>query len=85
LTHEAHRLETIHPRHKYINDKQIELFGLEQPQSRPAIVNRLDGMTIALKQDSDGGQYRSIIINDENARHGFLSDSARLNQRLHIC
>jgi hypothetical protein len=34
-------------------------------------------MSIALKQDSDGGQDRSIIINDENARHGFPSDSAR--------
>jgi hypothetical protein len=51
LTHEAHRLETIHARHKDINDEQIEVLGLEQPQARPTIVNSCDGMSIALKQE----------------------------------
>jgi hypothetical protein len=84
LTYETHGLETIHPRHEYIDDEQVELSGLEQSQARPAVVDGLDGMRITLEQDFDGGQDRSIIIDDENARHGLPYRFGALNPRLHI-
>ncbi len=79
---EIHRLESIHPGHENIDDQELEFSGFEQLQTGSTIVDGLDGMRIALKQDPDGAQDRLIIVNDENASHGVLFGC--LNPRLHI-
>ena len=68
--HEPHGLETIHARHEHIDDEQMELSGLKQSQTGLTVIDSLNGMRGALKQQFDSAQNRSIIINDENARHG---------------
>jgi len=77
---EPHGLETIHSRHENIDDEQVEPLGLEQPQAGLTVVDSLDGMRGALKHYFDSAQNRSIIINDENARHGFPHDLATSTQ-----
>ncbi len=47
---EPHGLETIHSRHEYIDDQQVERLGLKQPQPGLTVVDSLDGMRSTLKQ-----------------------------------
>jgi hypothetical protein len=71
LMNQPHGFETVHPGHEDIDDEQVELLGIKQSQAGTTVVNGLDGMRRALEQDLDGAQDRPIVVNDENARHGF--------------
>ena len=66
-----HRLKTVHPRHEDVDDEQVKAPRLEQLQSGVAVVDGFDCMGGALKQNLDGRKNRPIVIDDENARHGF--------------
>jgi len=77
---EPHGLETIDSRHENIDDEQVKPLGLEQPQAGLTVVDSLDGMRGALKQYFDRAQNRSIIVDDEYARHGFPQDLATSTQ-----
>ena len=67
---QSHGLETVHSRHENIDDEQVERSGLKQPQAGLTVIDSLDGMRGTLKQQFDRAQNRSIIVNDEDARHG---------------
>lgn len=75
LMNELHRLEAIHPGHKNIDDEQVEAAGSKQLQTSSAIVGNFDHMCGAFEQHLDSGKDRSIIVNDENVRHGSLAVS----------
>jgi hypothetical protein len=58
-------------------------------QAGATVVDGLDRVASALKQDLDRRKNRPVVIDDENARHDFLSDGLPLkeirpfNRRLH--
>jgi hypothetical protein len=72
-----HGLKAIHSRHEDVTDEKVEALPLDELQAVATVVDGFDRMCCALKQDLDGGKNRSVIIDDEDARHGLPQDFVR--------
>jgi hypothetical protein len=69
MLNELHRLEAVHPGHENIDNEQVEASRPKQLQAGATVVDGFDRMRGALKQHLDRSEHRSIVIDDENARH----------------
>ena len=58
--------------------------GLQGPQAGRAIVDSFYAMGVPLEHNLDGIQDRSIIIDDQNARHA-CPDSSIVKSRVTYC
>src|SRR5579883_828603 len=67
---ELHRFETVHSRHEDVDDEEVEASRLEQLKAAPAGFDCFDRMCCAFQQHLDGRQNRTVVVDDENARHG---------------
>ena len=60
--HQTDSLETVHSRHKHVDDQQIKAFGLEDLETGPTIVGNVHFEPFIFQDQLNCRAYRPVVV-----------------------